>query len=405
MSGLVLSAACTARAPSTDIASTATTTVTVDGPARDAASAAPTASTSRAAEAPEAAKRADEQEARRARFASLVDELSEPDTYFFSDNVVSNETSYLQVSSDLRGISRPEGVYLGVGPEQNFTYIAMTKPKLAFIVDIRRQNLAMHLLYKAAFEEARCRSHFLALMLGRDHDASRDDKPSDDVAQVLALVGKDDLGEASYAKVHATLVARIEGYGVKLTGDDHKLLDAAHRALFEGQLGTRFTLKEKNGRTYPTLSDLLGAKSPAGETDGFLGSEEAFRFVQTMEREHRVIPIVGDFAGDRALPGLAEFLQKEGLTVSAFYVSNVEQYLLEPKTWAKWTRNVAALPTDDASLFVRCYLDQGKKHPQQMKGHRTATVLQRIKDFDKSFGDKKTTTLWELSTEHLAVAR
>ena len=406
LSGLVLSAACNAGVPSpasataTGLGESAAVPIALASESAVASkSAIPVASAERV---DEATKRIEERESRRARFAALVNELSEPDTYFFSDNIISNETSYLQVSDSLRELSRPEGVYLGVGPEQNFSYIAMTKPRLAFIVDIRRQNLLMQLIYKAAFDEARSRSHFLSLVLGRDHEASRDGKPTDGIDEVLAQVSADAMSAETYARAHATLTKRIEGYGVTLSDDDKKHLELTHKALFDGQLEIRFALKEKNGRTYPTLRELLGAKSPSGKTEGFLASEEAFRFVQSMERDHRVIPLVGDFAGDKALPGLGAFLQKEGLTVSTFYVSNVEQYLLEPKVWSKWVRNIASLPKDDASLFVRCYLDQGKKHPKQLKGHRTATVLQLMKSFEQRFGTKKTSTLWELSTEDLA---
>jgi hypothetical protein len=91
--------------------------------------------------------------------------------------------------------------------------------------------------------------------------------------------------------------------------------------------------------------------------------------------------VVGDFAGDRAMPGIAAEIAKQHLTVSAFYVSNVEQYLFEPGVWRRWSRNVAALPIDEKSLFIRAWLDQGKSHPQQIKGHRTATVLQSIAHF------------------------
>jgi hypothetical protein len=404
LSGLVLSAACNAGVPNAATASasglaessaSASTAATTTAPS---ASAAPVGS----AEHASSTKNDDEQESRRSRFASLVNELSEPDTYFFSDNIISNETSYLQVSDSLPKLARPEGVYLGVGPEQNFSYIAMTKPRLAFIVDIRRQNLLMHLIYKAAFDEARSRSHFLSLVLGRDHDPSRDGNPGDGIDEVIKQTSADAVSTESYARAHATLMKRIETYGVTLSDDDRKHLDVTHKAFFDGQLEIKFALKEKNGRTYPSLRDLLGAKSPAGKTEGFLASEDAFRFLQTMEREHRIIPLVGDFAGDKALPGLAAFLQKESLTVSTYYVSNVEQYLLEPKVWSKWVRNIAALPKDDSSLFIRCYLDQGKKHPKQMKGHRAATVLQRMKSFEKDFSAKKTTTLWDLSTEDLA---
>ena len=46
------------------------------------------------------------------------------------------------------------GVYVGVGPNQNFTYIAAIRPELAFIVDIRRQNLLEHLLFKVLTEKS-----------------------------------------------------------------------------------------------------------------------------------------------------------------------------------------------------------------------------------------------------------
>lgn len=342
-----------------------------------------------------------EEESRRTRFASLANDLSEPDAEFFSDNLISNETSYLQVTKNLAKRAKKDGVYIGVGPEQNFTYIAASKPKLAFIVDIRRANLLVHLLYKAAFEEATSRAHFLSLMLGRAHDAANDGTPADGVDAVLANVSKDKFDAASFKAAHDTLMKRVQGYGVTLSAGDTKQLDAAHKAFFDDQLELKFSLKQNNGRNYPTLREILGAKSPEGAQEGFLATEEAFRFLQTMEKEHRIIPLVGDFAGDKAMPGLAAYLTKESLVVSTYYVSNVEQYLLDPKPWEAWKRNVKALPKDDASLYIRAYLDQGKKHPKELKGHRTASVLQSMADFDKVFGPKKASTLYEISTTNV----
>ena len=91
-------------------------------------------------------------------FARLFADLSEPSGRYFSTNYVTNETSYLQVADQLEQEVQPGGAYLGVGPEQNFTYIALTQPQLAFILDIRRQNALLHLLYKAIFDVARSRT-------------------------------------------------------------------------------------------------------------------------------------------------------------------------------------------------------------------------------------------------------
>src|SRR5262245_49309046 len=84
-----------------------------------------------------------------AEFSRIVEQFSEEEGTFFSDNFVSNETSYLHVVKKFREMGITGGAYLGVGPEQNFTYIAKTRPQIAFIVDIRREAIIQHLMYKA----------------------------------------------------------------------------------------------------------------------------------------------------------------------------------------------------------------------------------------------------------------
>jgi hypothetical protein len=333
-------------------------------------------------------------------FGALVASISEPDGPFFSDNIISNETSYLQIASQLEKAAKPGGAYIGVGPEQNFTYLALTRPKVAFILDIRRQNMIEQLLYKAVFTEAKSRSHFLALLVGRAWDEASDPGAAASIDQVIAHAEKNAPDEALWQASHARLRALIERE-MPLDAEDKKTLEVTHRAFFKGQLDVRFELKPPQGRVYPKLREILAQKDPEGNARGFLAGEETFRFVQTMEREGRIIPVVGDFAGDRAMPGIAAYLAREKLTVSAFYTSNVEQYLIEPKVWTKWARNVAALPVDDKSLFIRCYLDQGKKHPQQMKGHRAATVLQRIGEFNDRQTKKSFASWWEVATERV----
>src|SRR6188768_1838176 len=97
-----------------------------------------------------------------AEFWALVEQLSEPEGNFPFDNLVSNETSIQSVIPALLNRTRPGGVYLGVGPEQNFTYIAALQPRIAFVIDIRRQNLVEHLMYKALFELSPSRADFVS---------------------------------------------------------------------------------------------------------------------------------------------------------------------------------------------------------------------------------------------------
>ena len=76
---------------------------------------------------------------------------SEPGGYFDSDNIITNEGSYLQVASQLARVHTHGGVYIGVGPDQNFSYVALVRPAIAFMIDIRRDNLLEHLLFKSLF--------------------------------------------------------------------------------------------------------------------------------------------------------------------------------------------------------------------------------------------------------------
>jgi hypothetical protein len=87
-------------------------------------------------------------------FWALTETLSEPDGAFISDNLVSNEMSFAQSVPQLAAAVSPGGVYLGVGPEQNFTFLAAMRARIGFIIDIRRDNLLLHLLYKALFHQA-----------------------------------------------------------------------------------------------------------------------------------------------------------------------------------------------------------------------------------------------------------
>src|SRR5262249_60905286 len=100
-------------------------------------------------------------------FVALSTRLSEPGGYFDSDNLISNETSYQHVLIKMREMNVSGGVYLGVGPDQNFSYIAKIRPRMAIIIDIRRDNLLQQLLYKALFERARNRVGFLCLFFGK----------------------------------------------------------------------------------------------------------------------------------------------------------------------------------------------------------------------------------------------
>jgi hypothetical protein len=99
---------------------------------------------------------------------------------------------------------------------------------------------------------------------------------------------------------------------------------------------------------------LAAATDLDGKDWGFLASEANYQAVRQMHLKNLIIPLVGDFAGDRALAGIGEFLAEHEAVLGVFYTSNVETYLWQPHEQAlRFYENVAQLPHDASSLFVR----------------------------------------------------
>ena len=103
----------------------------------------------------------------------------------------------------------------------------------------------------------------------------------------------------------------------------------------------------------PTYADLLTATDENGENRSYMASEKNFMMLQEMESKNLIIPLVGDFAGDKALPRVARYLTEHDTKVTTFYLSNVEQYLFEQNTWKKFYSNMKNLPVEDSGMLIR----------------------------------------------------
>ena len=144
-------------------------------------------------------------------FWRMITEYSEPGGTFRYENFISNERSIQYVIPELKAKMKPGGVYLGVAPEQNFTCIAALQPKIAFIVDIRRQNMLVHLLYKALFELSPNRSEFVSRLFSRKRPAGLNEKST--VAALFDGCLEDAEGPALIDRLHLhTLVNKSRRY-------------------------------------------------------------------------------------------------------------------------------------------------------------------------------------------------
>lgn len=337
----------------------------------------------------------------RADFSRMVRLFSEQEGSFPSENFVSNETGYLYIVDKLRQMGVSGGAYIGVGPEQNFTYIAKVRPEIAFIVDIRREAIIQHLMYKAIFQMAQDRPHFLSLLFSKPLDGKfvpGSGSSVEDLMVYFSTTASDDkLFESHLAAIHKTIEKEFE---IPLSEQDSQLLERVCRA-FERANVNIFTRWSDGGyfgafhQGFPTLKDLFLATDANGEKGNFMASEADFDFIRDLQRSNRIIPVVGDFAGKKALAVVADYLKENGYTVSAFYTSNVEQYLFGDQVFDGFAANILKLPINDKSVFIRAV-----RGGYQSRSFRMATRLEKIDQFVNDYNQGLYTDYGSLITAH-----
>ena len=286
-------------------------------------------------------------------FWSLSASLSEPNGYFRSDNLVSNEIWMQHVIPDLLKSSQPGRVYLGVGPEQNFTYIAATKPSMVFIVDVRRGNLHLHLMYKALFELSSDRADFVGRLFAKKRPDGIGPKSS--AVEIFNAYSEVPTSEAIYKEnLKAVQDHLVKTRGIELSEDDIKGIEYVAYSFYWFGPGINYSSSGgRGGRSMPTYFDLMVSTDAEGRNRSYLATEENFLVLKNLHMKNLLVPVVGNFGGPKALRAVGKYLRDHGGTVGAYYLSNVEQYLDQQGLWPTFCGNVAALPLDDQSTFIR----------------------------------------------------
>ncbi len=329
------------------------------------------------------------------QFGQYIDRWSEPEGYFDSDNFISNETSYLHVVDQLQKQVKPGGIYLGVGPDQNFSYIAHTRPMLAIVTDIRRQNMLEHLWYKALFALAANRLEYVSLLVSREVPNPKQDLSVD---QILRAVDQARTSDKLFQKnLDAVKHLLVDIYKLKLSAADLEKIKYIYHTFWEEGLDLRFSsIGRNNAFNYPTLEEMLLETDRQGRRQSYLSSEERFQQLKKFEAENRLIPIVGDFAGRGALSAVASFLRTNGLRLSTFYTSNVEFYLFSGPEWSRFVANVRLMPLADDAIFIRSYFGNGRRHPLNMPGHRSTSLVKPIAPFLADYDARRVVEYWDI---------
>jgi hypothetical protein len=301
-----------------------------------------------------------------AEFWKLVTDISEPGGYFrIVDNFTSNESEVAAVFTALKQRNVTSSVYMGVGPEKNYSYIAATRPKMAFIVDIRRQAVVQHLMFKAMFEMSNTRADFVSILFNRPKPAGVDTITTmSGIWDAMWYIPVDTaLQRKNYNLVHERLT---KTHGFMLNADEVQMLQHLTDAFT--YYGPTITTQSgsgggggRGGGSALTFADLTGYMwDESRQIQSFMSTDDNFRFVKGLHERNLIVAVSGDFGGPKALRAIGAWLKENGGVVSAYYVSNVEQYLFGDGKNAAFYANVAALPTNGESVFIRPYSIRGR---------------------------------------------
>ncbi len=334
-------------------------------------------------------------------FARLMADLSEPEGRFDSDNFVSNEAAYLQAVTVLRSRRLLGGAYLGVGPDQNYSYIAEMRPELAFIVDIRRQNLLQHLYFKALFALSRNRLEFLERLFAREA-AAAPDHPED--LRIGALLDLFDgaVFDAERARLRLEEAeALLRSWKLGLDDGDFAVIRYIASAFAAQGSDLRFSNRRRPPRPrYPTYRSLLEATDAEGAQSGYLAEESRFRTVKELHARNRIVPVVGDLAGPEALRKIGDELRRRGAEVRVFYVSNVEFYLFRQGRWDAFIQNLRSLPMAADAHIIRSYSNTWRPHPAARPGDLLTTLVQSVSALLANEDAGHNLTYWEMVTRN-----
>lgn len=340
-------------------------------------------------------------------FAKLVQRLSEPGGYFDSDNLISNETSYLHVLDGMRRLKVQGGAYIGVGPDQNFSYIAAVRPEIAFMIDIRRDNLLEHLMFKSLFAMARNRIEYLCLLFGKPLPRDVDRWTSKSIQELVDYVDATHTDPDLADSVQSAISQRVRRFGIPLTTLDLETIARIRDAFVRDSLDLRYSSIGRAPRPYhPTYRQLLLERDRSGHQANYLATEDGFQFVKAMEARDHIVPVVGNAAGEHALAAIGQLVAERGEKVSVLYISNVEQYLIRDGGFPQFAENVKLLPRDHRSVMIRSYFGYGYgfgtagTHPLNVAGHYSTQILQTLDAFVATYDSGAVRSYFDLISKN-----
>jgi hypothetical protein len=239
------------------------------------------------------------------------------------------------------------------------------------MIDIRRQNALQHFYFKALFQLSSNRLQYMERLFGKRIRHPNRNPESYGISDLLRAMDASPSDRPFAEKKLAEALAAIQSWNSGLSSSDYESIRFIARAFMENGPDLKFTSFNRPPRAhYPTYRQLLEETDSEGIQANYLAKEEDFRLIKKMHGENRIVPIVGDLAGPKALLHAGEELARRKLSMTCFYVSNVEFYLFRNGRWDAYIRNLNGIPRTQNAFLIRSYAS----YPQLTYYMQTAIV-------------------------------
>jgi len=307
-------------------------------------------------------------------FSNTIKQLDDPPTGPSSaDNLMTNEDS---IASIVDQISKevPKGqVYLGVGPDQNYSLMAQLETSYGFILDYRKKNQLLHLFQKALIETSVDRHAYLERFWGRNFP----ELPLglNDLENRLKTIANQPVNELLLQSTKESVRKTISKWDLLNEQEFQEIATIQSRLAGPGPDARFLALK-----MYPTLGSLITMPSRSGQTSHWLGSEPSYEGIRRLHLSGRILPIVGDWAGKGSIRRLAGYLKSHKLQVGCIYMSDVEFFLLRGGLFQKYIENLVELPVHPDSQIIRTSTRE-ISHPERIPGRSSTTIVRPLRRF------------------------
>lgn len=230
------------------------------------------------------------------------------------------------------------GCYIGVGTDQNLSFIAKAKSEFAWLMDFDPVIVRVNKIHILFLQIAPTYSDFKNLWLRKNKKES-----------------------------YLLVVKHFE------KEPDFEIIKQAWETAHQNYSGVteRLTEIEYMNKTFGLIT--------------FSNSPEEYSYIRNMAIEGRIQALNGDLMGTKSMASIASAAKQMNCPVRILYMSNAEEYFRYPENFRK---NILGLPTDSKSLVIRTMTSgtkatfgypDGEKYPDTYPFHYNIQPIDNLK--------------------------